>query len=50
MSRSGEEMREIKSGGGKTTFEIEIKIVEEGKVKSAYLSTESSGKNLLKKG
>ena len=50
VSRSGEEMREIKSGGGKTTFEIEIKIVEEGKVKSAYLSTEPSGEDLLNKG
>jgi len=50
VSRSGEEMREIKSGGGKTTFEIEIKIVEEGKVKSAYLSTDSSGGDLLNKG
>lgn len=50
VGRSGEKMREIKSGGGKTTFEIEIKIVEEGDPKSAQVWGESSNKVIHKKG
>ena len=45
-------MREIKSGGGKTTFEIEIKIVEveDGELKSAYLSTDFWKEHFFNKG
>ena len=50
VGRSGEKMREIKSGGGKTTFEIEIKIVEEGDPKSAQVWGKSSNQIIHKKG
>ncbi len=50
VGRSGEKMREIKSGGGKTTFEIEIKIVEEGDPKSAQVWGKSSNQIIHNKG
>ena len=50
VGRSGEELREIKSGGGKTTFEIEIEIVEEGDKKAAQILGESSNPLILKNG
>ena len=50
VGRSGEKLREIKSGGGKTTFEIEIEIVEEGDKKAALILGESSKQLLLKNG
>ncbi|MEJ6522786.1 MAG: hypothetical protein QNL65_01305 [Opitutales bacterium] len=50
VGRSGEQLREIKSGGGKTTFEIEIKIVEEGDTKAAQILGESSNQLLHKNG
>ena len=37
LGRTGDEKRVIKSGKGKTTFDIEFKLIEEVPSKSAYL-------------
>ena len=48
--RSGEEKREIKSGGGKTTFDIEFELIEEDPSKSAFLPKLFQTNEVYKKG
>ena len=41
--RSGDELRDIKSGGGTTTFDVEFEMLED--VKSADLGTSADDEN-----
>ena len=50
IGRSGEEKREIKSGGGKTTFDIEFELIEEDSSKSAFLPKLIQTNGVYKKG
>ena len=50
IGRSGEEKREIKSGGGKTTFDIEFELIEEDPSKSAFLPKLIQTNKVYKKG
>ncbi len=48
--RSGEEKRVIKSGGGKTTFEIEFELFEENPSNSAFIGDSIISKPFYKRG
>jgi hypothetical protein len=50
IGRSGEEKREIKSGGGKTTFDIEFELMEEDPSKSAFLPKQRIPQEVYKNG
>lgn len=42
--RTGKELREINSGGGKTTFEIELNLIEVSKQQASSVSKQSTGR------
>ena len=41
--RTGKELREINSGGGKTTFEIELDLYEVSEKQASSIAEDSSG-------
>ena len=45
--RTGDELRSIKSGGGSTSFEVELEMLEETTVDSEAENLEQNGKEAL---